>query len=131
MAVGVAEAVRRPVAVVAVGPAVAEPRRLDRGDPPLQRLGVPARSAIWPSPSAASVSFSALALVVAPAAQVHRLARARLDLHAQHVDEERQALGGLRRQQLDVADVGEVATRRAAQAVEVVGELAGLRAARA
>ena len=75
--------------------------------------------------------LEAVALVVAPAAQVDGLALARLDLHPEHVDEEAQALVGQRRQQLGVADVREVVDGSLiapldalAQAVEVVGERA-------
>ena len=57
--------------------------------------------------------LEAVALVVAPAAQVYRLALALLDLHPEQVDEEPQALLGERRQQLGVADVREVVDRLA------------------
>jgi hypothetical protein len=41
VAVGVAEAIRQAAPAVAVGPALARPGRLDRGDAPLERLRAP------------------------------------------------------------------------------------------
>ena len=52
--------------------------------------------------------LEAVALVVAPAAQVHRLTLSLLDLHPEQVDEEPQALLGKWGQQLGVADVRKV-----------------------
>ena len=59
MAVGIGEAVRRAVADVAVDPARAEPARLDRGDPALERLRAPGPQRHVPEPGLLgdSVSF--------------------------------------------------------------------------
>ncbi len=90
--------------------------------------------------------LEAVALIVAPAAQVHRLVLARLDLHPEQLDEEAQALVRERREQLRVADVGEVVDRFGttsfmaslarlleprAQAVELVRQRARLELGRA
>src|SRR5262249_19722129 len=55
--------------------------------------------------------LQAVALIVAPTAQVHGLPFARLDLHPEQLDEEPQAVVRERRQQLGMADVGEVVDR--------------------
>ena len=112
VAVGIGEAVRGPVPEVAVDPARAEAGRLDRRHAPLERLGAPRPQRHVAEPGLRRLGeLEAVALVVAPAAQEDRLALARLLLHAEHVDEEAQALLGLRGEQLGVADVGEVVER--------------------
>ena len=74
--------------------------------------GLQARSATWPRPACRRLGqLQAVAQVVAPAAQVDRLPLARLLLHPEHVDEEAQALLRLRREQLGVADAGDVVER--------------------
>ncbi len=98
------------MAEVTVDPALAAAARLDRGDPPPQRLLVPGADRDVAEPRQRRLGqLQAVAGVVAEAAQEDRLALARLDLHPEHVDEEAQALLRGRRQQLGVADVGKVA----------------------
>ena len=121
------------MADVAVDPALAEAGRLDRGDAPVERLGAPGAQRDVAEPGLRRLGqLQAVAEVVAPAAEEDRLALARLLLHAEHVDEEAQALVGRRRQQLGVADAGDdreparSLLDQLAQAVEVVRERARL-----
>ncbi len=107
--VRVVEAVRRAVSDVAVRPADAVARRLDGADRPLERvLARGAKRQVTHPRLRRLGQLQAVAEVVAPAAQVDGLALARLDLHAEDVDEEREALLRLRRQQLRVPDASEV-----------------------
>ena len=97
---------------VPVDPAAAEARLLDCGDAALERLGAPgAQCEVAQAALRRLGQLQAVAEVVAPAAQVDRLPVARLLLHPEHVDEEAQALVGLRREQLGVADAGDVVDR--------------------
>src|SRR5581483_11188157 len=94
---------------VAVDPAAAEPGRLDRRRAPLQRLGAPGAEAdVAEARGRRLGQLQAVARPLAPPAQVHGLSLARLLLHPEDVDEEAQALLRLRRQQLGVADAGDV-----------------------
>ena len=70
-------------------------------------------------PARDAVSFSDDALVVAEAAQVDRVAALAGDLHAEDLAEVVEALVGLRRQQLDVREVREVADGLASREVPV------------
>jgi hypothetical protein len=98
---------------VAVGPAEAEAGGLDGGDTSLQRLRAPGAQREVRHPRRGRLrQLQAVPLVVAPAPQEDRLTVARLDLHAQDVDEEAQALLGLRGQQLRMADVRDLVQRR-------------------
>ena len=73
--VGIGEAVRRAVTDVAVDPPRPEPGRLDRGDAPLERLGAPRAQRDVAEPGLRRLrELQAVAQVVAPAAQVDRLA---------------------------------------------------------
>jgi hypothetical protein len=109
VAVGVGEAVGGAVAEVAVDPALAATGRLDRAHPPLQSLGAPgAHGHVAQAGALRLGQLEAVALIVAPAAQEHGLPLARLDLHPEHLLEEAQALVRLGREQLGVADVGDV-----------------------
>ena len=122
MPVGVREAVGGAVAEVAVDPPDAEPGRLDRRDAPVERRRAPRAQREVPEPSLRGLrEHQAVAEVVAPAAQVDGLPFARLLLHAEHVDEEAEALVGLRRQELRVGDAGEVV--RAARITRAPGRL--------
>src|SRR4029079_1354326 len=112
--VRIGEAVRTAVPDVAVGPARPETRRLDRGDPPYERLRAPGTGADVPDSGLRRLGeLQAVAEVVAPAAQVDRATVAGLLLHPEHLDEEAQALLRLRRQELGVCDVRDL--------VEVLG----------
>ena len=112
--VGVREAVRPAVAHVAVDPAEPAPGRLDGGDAAVERLGAPRSQRDVPEPGAGRLGeLQAVAEVVAPAAQEDGLPVARFLLHAEHVDEEAEALLRLRREQLRVPDPGEVVDRLA------------------
>ena len=112
--VGVGEAVRPAVADVPVDPAEPEPRRLDGRHPPVERLGAPRPQRDVPEPGLRRLrELQAVAEVVAPAPQEDGLPVARLLLHAEHVDEEAEALLGLRGQELRVPDPGDVVDRLA------------------
>ena len=96
------------------------PVGLDRATRRSSASGLQARIAVWPSPGSLALGqLQAVGLVVAPAAQVHRLALAVLDLHPEQLDEEAQALLRERRQQLGVADVGEVVDRLRAHRLDL------------
>ena len=102
----VGEPVRAPVADVAVDPAETAP-----GRPIAAAPGAPPGSTCCHVPEAGLLrlgELQAVAQVVAPAAQEHRLTVARLLLHPEDVDEEAQALVRPRRQELCVADVRHV-----------------------
>jgi len=112
MAVRIGEAVRGPVTDIAVDPARAEPRLLDGGDPPLERLrAASAQGHVAETGLRRFRQLQAIAEIVAPAAQVDRPALPRLLLHAEHVDEEAQALVRSRGQELRVPDPGDVVQR--------------------
>ena len=100
------------MAEVAVEPRALDARRLERRDPALERLG--AVRAVREVPDAGLRRRGQLQrrpLVVAEAAQVDRVAALAGDLHAEDLPEVDEALVGLRRQQLDVREVREVADR--------------------
>jgi hypothetical protein len=106
MAVRVGAAIGRAMPNVALAPPQPEPRRLDGGHAALERLEAPGpQRHVGHARGVGLGELQAIALVVAPAAQENRLPLARLDLHPEDVDEEAQALLGLGRQQLGVADV--------------------------
>ncbi len=110
--VGVEEAVRGAVAEVAVEPLPGDAAGLQRRDPPLQRLG--AVGAVGEVPDARLRRRRELerrALVVAEAAQVDRVAALARDLHAEDLAEVEEALLRLRREQLDVREMRQVADR--------------------
>src|SRR6266540_892931 len=76
-----------------------------RGPEVLGRLGAPRpQRQVSESGLRRLGELEAVTQVVAPAAQEDGLSRARLLLHAEYLDEEAEALLGLRRQQLGVAD---------------------------
>jgi hypothetical protein len=101
------------VAQVAVDPALAEAGRLDRRDAALECLGAPRAQRHVPEAGPVRLGqLEAVALVVAPAAQEDGLPIARLDLHAEHLLEEAQAVVRLGGEQLGVADVGKVVDHR-------------------
>ena len=121
------------VADVSVDPAEPASRRLDGRDPAVERLGAPRPQRDVPEPGSGRLGeLQAVAEVVAPAAQEDGLPVARFLLHAEHVDEEAEALLRLRGEELRVPDPGEVVDRLAhgsdevSQTVEVVRELARL-----
>ena len=122
------------MAEVAVDPALAEAGWPRSRHAALERLGAPgAQRHVAEAGPLGLGQLEAVALVVAPAAQEHRLPLARLHLHPEHLLEEAQALVRLGREQLGVADVGHVvdpslALHARAQAVEVVGQRARLAA---
>src|SRR4051794_5237607 len=111
VAVGPGEAVAPPPpAVGVVEPRPPEPGRPDGGDAAVERLR--ARRAQPEQRHAGRLGLrelQAVALVVAPPAQVHRLALAAFDLHPEHLDEEALAVVAVRREQLDRPEVGDVA----------------------
>src|SRR5262245_22385896 len=109
MTVRVGELVRGSVSVGAVDPPVPEAGLLARRHTPVERLRTPR-----PQRDVADAGLlglgqlQAVAQVIAPAAQVHGLALARLLLHSEDVDEELQALVRLRREELGMADPRDV-----------------------
>ncbi len=111
--VGVGEPVRRPVAVVAVAPPLPPTSRLDSPGHPVERLLVPGpeRQVADAGPSRLG-QLEAVAPVVSPSAQVRRRPVLRLDLHAEDVDEEPEALLRRRREKLGVVDVREIGRSR-------------------
>ena len=89
VAVRIGEAIGRAVADVAVGPALAEPRPLERRHAAVERLRAPGAKRDVPETGLRRLGeLQAVAEVVAPAPQEDRLPVARLLLHSQHVDEE-------------------------------------------
>ena len=89
-----------------------KPEPFERGDAALQRLR--AARAERHVPHARGLrgrQLQRMALVIVPAAQIDRVALAAALGHAHDVDEEVQALVRLRRQQLDVAEMGEIEDR--------------------
>ncbi len=112
--VGIGEAVRGAVADVSVDPAEPAPARLDGLDPAGERLGAPCPQRDVAEPCLRRLrELQAVAQVVTPPSEEDGLPVARLLLHAEHVDEEAQALLRLRGQKLRVPDPGEVVDRLA------------------
>jgi hypothetical protein len=112
VAVGVFEAIGRPVPVVALGPAEPAAHRLDDGDAPGQRLG--RRGAIADMADAGrrrARQLQRMVFVVVPAAQVGRILVAAAFGEAVDPDEEVEALLEAVGQQLDVPQMGDVKTR--------------------
>jgi hypothetical protein len=112
MAVRVVEAVRRAVTDVAVEPRPVDAGLLQRVYPPSERLGAvcPVREV----PEAGLGRGRQLErgpLVVAESAQIDGVAALGRHLHAEELAEVGEALVRLRRQQLDVREVREVANR--------------------
>ena len=112
VAVGIAEPVGGAVPVVALVPADAETGASIAATRRSSAAGLQARIAGVPEAGQLGLGqLEAVALVLAPPAQEHRLALAVLDLHAEQLDEELQAVLRERREQLGVGDVGEVVGR--------------------
>ena len=100
------------MADVAVDPADPLPRRLDRRDPAVERLRAPRAQGRVAEPGLGRLGqLQAVALVVAPAAQVDRLAFPCLLLHPEDVGEEPKRALGLGGEQLGVADAGDLPER--------------------
>ena len=109
VAVGIAEAERAAAAEIAVAPAEAEARGLDRGDAPLERGR--ARRAPGDAADAATLSradFERRGGIIAVAAEIVRVAFPVHDLHAEEIAEIPKRALGLRREQLDRAQLGHV-----------------------
>ena len=102
------------MAEVAVEPGAGDSAGLEGRDPPLERLGgVRAVGQVPDARLRRGRQLERRALVVAEAAQVDRVAALARDLHAEDLAEVVEALVGLRREQLDVGEVREVADRLA------------------
>ena len=110
--VRVEEAVRRPVADVAVDPFPLRAGRLERLDTPLERLRAhrPVREMV-DSRCVRLGQLQRRALVLAESAHVDRASRFGRDIHAEHLAEVLEARRGVGGQELDVRKVGEVANR--------------------
>ncbi|MGX1292226.1 hypothetical protein AB7M75_002134 [Bradyrhizobium ottawaense] len=112
VAVGVAAAEGRPLPHVAVDPADIEAGALQRGDAALQRLlAARAQRHVLHARGLRRRQLERIALVIVPAAQVNRLALLAADGHAHDVNEEFQALIGLGRQQLHMAEMSQIEDR--------------------
>ena len=112
VAVGIEEAVGAAVAEVAVEPAALDSGRLERRDPALESLRAVRAVGQVPDPGLRGRGqLQRRPLVVAEAAQVHRVSRSPGDLHAEDLPEVDEALVRPRRQQLDVREVREVTDR--------------------
>ena len=108
--VRIAEAVGRAVAEVAVEPVPVDPAGLERRDPARERLrAVGAVGEVADARLRGGGQLERRALVVAEPAQVDRVSVLARDLHAEELAEVVEALVRLRRQQLDVREMREVA----------------------
>src|SRR5581483_586987 len=110
---------------------LAETGRVDRSRAALERLRAPRPQADMADPALRRLGeLERVAEVVAPSAEEDGAALARLLLHPEDVDEEAQALLGLRRKELRVRDASDLVHRlrhgsaldERAQSVEVVRE---------
>ena len=100
---------RRAVAQVALVPADVELGALERRDAPFQRLrAARAKPHVAHSSQFRGGELQRVALVIVPGAQVDRVAFAAALGHAHDVDEEAQALFGLGRKHLQMAQMGDV-----------------------
>ena len=112
VAVGVEEAVGAAMAEVAVDPVAGDASGIERCDPAGERLrAVRAIREVTDARLRRRGELERGALVVAEAAQVDRVALLAGDLHAEDLAEVEEALVRLRREQLDVREVSEVADR--------------------
>ena len=112
MAVGIVETIGPAMAEIAVGPADAQSRFLDRFGAALQCLGAGGA----PGDAADAVALLGAQLdrarrIVAIAAQIDRMLALVDDFHAQEVAEIPERLLGLRGQDLDMAQMGDVLDR--------------------
>ncbi len=113
------------LAEIALGPADAEARGLDRLDAPLERLRAPGAEREMPHARLLRRrELQRVVQVIVVGAQINRVALARGLLHADHLDEEPQALVGLRRQHFDMRQMRDVVDRFALH-VWLLGPLPG------
>jgi hypothetical protein len=97
------------VAEIAVVPADVEARARERRGPPLQRLRAAGAERAMPEPRCPRWGeLEGIALVVVPAAQIDAVALLAALGHAHDVDEEPAAVLEFRRQDLDMAEMGDV-----------------------
>jgi SpoVK/Ycf46/Vps4 family AAA+-type ATPase len=109
MVVGVAEAIGTAMAEIAFAPADPRPHRLDRGDAAQKRRL--ARGAIADMADAGGVrggELQRVEFVIVPGAQIDGIALAPALRQAEDVDEEVEARLGLVREELDMAEMGNV-----------------------
>ncbi len=109
VAVGRVERVRAPVAEIAIGPSAAGSRGIDDRHAVLERLGARrAKGDVAHARHLRRGELERVMFVVVPRAEVHRIAAPSALRHAHDVGEEPKALIRLRREQLDVREMGEV-----------------------
>jgi hypothetical protein len=112
VAVRIVELVGRTMAQFALVPTDPEARLLQRRDPALQRLRAarPERR-VTQAGRVRPGQLKRVALVIVPASEIHRLTLPSALGHAEYVHEEAQRFVRLRRQELDMAEMGHVHDR--------------------
>ena len=100
------------MAEIAIAPADVEAGALQRGGAPLQRLRrAGTESGMAKAGCLRGGELERIALIVVPAAQVDAVAFLAALRHPHHVDEELAALLEFRRQDFDMAEMGDVVDR--------------------